>query len=42
MSQLDELPSETTIANDVRATNMTRHSDQSTPPNSPTSQEVLL
>ncbi|CAD6553422.1 hypothetical protein LMG28140_05279 [Paraburkholderia metrosideri] len=42
MSQLYEPSVATTMANDVRATNMTRHCDQSTPPNSPTSQEVLL
>ena len=42
MSQLYEPSVAITMANDVRAANMTRHRDQSTPPNSPISQEVLL
>jgi hypothetical protein len=42
MSQLNELSGATTIANDVRAANMTRHSDQSIPPNPQPSQEVRL
>jgi hypothetical protein len=42
MSQLDELSSDTAMANDVRAANMACHRDLSTAPNSPTSQEVRL
>ncbi|RKE37555.1 hypothetical protein B0G76_3815 [Paraburkholderia sp. BL23I1N1] len=42
MSQLDELSSDTALGNDARAANMARHGDQSTLPNSPTSQEVRL
>jgi hypothetical protein len=42
MSQLDELSGAITMANHVRAANMTRHYDPSTPRNSPTSQEVFL
>ncbi|WP_268959127.1 hypothetical protein [Paraburkholderia elongata] len=42
MSQLYELFADTTMANDARAANVTRQSDQSTSPNSPTSQEVRL
>ncbi|CAE6764821.1 hypothetical protein [Paraburkholderia haematera] len=41
MSQLNELSADTTMVNDMRAANMARHSDQSAPPNSSTSQEVL-
>ncbi|MFM0731425.1 hypothetical protein PQQ52_13150 [Paraburkholderia sediminicola] len=42
MSQLNELSADTTMANDMRAANVTRHGDQSTSLNSSTSQEVLL
>ncbi|MCX4147903.1 hypothetical protein PQR70_28290 [Paraburkholderia madseniana] len=42
MSQLNELSADTTMANDMRAANVTRHDDQSTSPNSPTPQEVRL
>jgi hypothetical protein len=42
MFQLNEPSGDTTLANDMHAAYVTRRSDQSTPPNSPTSQEVLL
>lgn len=42
MSQLYEPSGAIALENDVRVTNMTRHRDQATPSNSPTSQNVLL
>ena len=42
MSQLDELSGDTMLANDVCAANITRHSDQCTPPKSPASPKGRL
>jgi hypothetical protein len=42
MFQLDEPSVAITMANPVRAANMTRHRDRSTRPNSSTPQEVRL
>jgi hypothetical protein len=42
MSQLYELSADTPMATDMRAANATRHTNQITPANSPTSQEVRL
>jgi hypothetical protein len=42
MSQLDELSGDTTMATNAHVATITRHSDQATPSNSPTSQEGRL
>lgn len=42
MSQLYELCADTTMASDMRAASVIRHSDLSVSSNSPTSQEVRL